>query len=327
MKKCQSCGGSVRPSAKYCVLCGFNIRDFELNAEKKKMFCPECGVRFSALYSDAYCTDDEGNAIHIVCPDCAFDLTADALLGFSNEGDLPEEPPVEPPLGGIVTGGEVSGGGGAGAPAERITVSGKLTLGNYPQRAYGSAEPIVWRVLAKRDGAALLIAERAIERKEYHELCEDTLWEFCSLRRWLNGEFFSSAFSDEERELIIRSHLTNPNNARTFGGEDTDDCVFLLSITEAEAYFHTDEERCAKPTEHACSEGLEPSELNGNARWLLRSPGMSPEMVSSVDEEGMIDTVGCEVNEENSAVRKSVKQLRSFTLQICGTYSHCGKNT
>ena len=57
-------------------------------------------------------------------------------------------------------------------------------------------EPIKWRVLKQDEETLLLITDRIIDAIPYNinEKVETT-WEKSSLRKWLNNDFFNSAFS------------------------------------------------------------------------------------------------------------------------------------
>ena len=61
-------------------------------------------------------------------------------------------------------------------------------------------------------------------------------WENSSVRAWLNGPYYRT-FTEEERELIVKTHNSNPDSSEygTSGGNDTDDDIFLLSLDEANA--------------------------------------------------------------------------------------------
>ena len=101
-----------------------------------------------------------------------------------------------------------------------------------------------WRVLDERDGKKLIITEDIIEARPYDSEFTDEydfgnlLWESCSLRQYLNGEFLNK-FTDEERGRIIETRISNPINLwyGISGGLDTHDKIFLLSLEEADKYF------------------------------------------------------------------------------------------
>ena len=95
-----------------------------------------------------------------------------------------------------------------------------------------------WRVLEIQDGKALLLSDKVIERRAYHEPGRAVTWETCTLRQYLNGEFYDS-FSAAEKALIAETRLTNDDNPwyGTSGGNATTDRIFLLSLEEVVKYF------------------------------------------------------------------------------------------
>lgn len=80
-----------------------------------------------------------------------------------------------------------------------------------------------------------------------------TTWETCTLRQWLNNNFFNAAFSGYERAMIPTVTVSADENPEysTDHGNATQDRVFLLSIDEANKYFGSDSERRCKPTDYA----------------------------------------------------------------------------
>lgn len=82
---------------------------------------------------------------------------------------------------------------------------------------------------------------------------KDVTWEKCTLRQWLNHEFYDTAFGLEESEQIQTS-LVKPEKSlgmmKVFK-KDTLDKIFLLSSEEANKYYGTDDARKCQPTEYA----------------------------------------------------------------------------
>ena len=91
-----------------------------------------------------------------------------------------------------------------------------------------------WRILDIQGNAALIITEHMIEQHPYNNRAGDVTWADCSLRKYLNGEFYNK-FTAAERSRIIPVLNTNRDNQwyRSKGGEDTRDYLFLLSMEEA----------------------------------------------------------------------------------------------
>ena len=152
----------------------------------------------------------------------------------------------------------------------------KITFGEY------AGEDIDWIVLDETADSMFVISEKVIEDKRYNEFVYELTWENSELRKWLNDDFYNSAFDSNEKKRIIKTHLQNPDNPEAFvsGGNDTDDYVFLLSFEELDKYFDGEEDRRAEPTEHTVEsyynppEGWEVTPLrNEYFSWWLRTPG------------------------------------------------------
>lgn len=113
-------------------------------------------------------------------------------------------------------------------------------FGSYEQDndLENGTEPVEWYVLDKTDGEATLLAVYLLDCKSYN----GATWENCTLRSWLNDEFYNTAFSMEEQAVIVDAKVVNENNPlyNTEGGNDTADKVWLLSLGEIEKYFYID---------------------------------------------------------------------------------------
>lgn len=153
-------------------------------------------------------------------------------------------------------------------------------------------EPIEWIVLDKIDGQLLLLSTSCLEGMAYNtESFTPVTWEICSLRRWLNEEFFSQAFTEMEKTWIPSVVNENPPHSvvETPGGRDTVDRVFILCERDTVIYLKNDADRQeigrASATQAAVSNGLQANE-EGYASWWLRSPGMYEYIAQFVDQNG-----------------------------------------
>lgn len=88
---------------------------------------------------------------------------------------------------------------------------------------YFKVEPIRWRVLTKEDGKKMLLCDRILANMPWGN--GETSYPDCSLRTWLNGEFFDVAFNDEEKAAAIKPFWSYDNG--------TEDIVFLLSLADS----------------------------------------------------------------------------------------------
>ncbi len=98
-----------------------------------------------------------------------------------------------------------------------------------------------WRILDIKDHAALIITENIIDQRSYHDAYKEITWADCSLRKYLNGEFFDK-FSLADQSRIIPVTNKNPDNQwyGTKGGADTKDSIFILSIEEVVCQYFGD---------------------------------------------------------------------------------------
>ena len=147
-----------------------------------------------------------------------------------------------------------------------------ITMGTYEQDGdtKNGAEPIEWMVLDEKDDRLLVISVKALETMAYDDtmgLSSHIWWENCSLRKWLNKDFLSAAFSADEQKNILSTKLTTKDTHGTF---ETKDQLFCLSIAELRQYFPTNESMMCKGTEVAIKANGSVGE-SGNACWWLRN--------------------------------------------------------
>ena len=178
---------------------------------------------------------------------------------------------------------------------DRAKVGDYVFFGTYEQDNDSSngKEDIEWLVLAKNGNKTLVISKYALDCQQYNTSDTDVEWESCSLRKWLNGTFASSAFTSDEQRMIQNATVTADENPSysTSPGDNTTDKVFLLSIEEAEKYFATDESRKCSPTAYAEAQGAATSS-EATCYWWLRSPGGEQYNAAYVSTEGSVNYYG-----------------------------------
>ena len=169
-------------------------------------------------------------------------------------------------------------------------------------------EPIKWRVLKQDEKTLLLITDRIIDTVPYNvNEKTDTTWEKSSLRKWLNNEFFNSAFSYEEKMDIIECDVQAESNPlySTNPGNSTNDKVFILSINQAEQLFEGENIRKTSGTNSAVEKGLfEDSEHN--SWWWLRYPGEHGRSTAVVHSNGVVLNHGIPVFYSSGGVRPAI---------------------
>lgn len=177
-----------------------------------------------------------------------------------------------------------------------------IYFGSYPQSDVtgNTKEPIKWRVLSVEGDDAFLVADRNLDLQRYNEGGAAT-WQNCTLRSWLNGydasqnvvgkdystdNFIDRAFSKAEQNAVYTTRVRNKDNPDygTYGGNDTDDKIFLLSyeeVTSASYGFSAamvyDMARERDNTTYAAAGGSIQADLANSAGyiddWWLRTPG------------------------------------------------------
>lgn len=165
-------------------------------------------------------------------------------------------------------------------------------------------EALTWKILSMDNEKALVISTDGIDCKLYNTEAIETSWEKCSLRKWLNGKFLSEAFTFDEATQILTTDVPCGSSASV--KKSTQDKLFLLSISEAETYFSSDEERMCKPTAFAIQHDAYEDATTGTCMWWLRNSGSSPERAALVTKSGQIDPGGDGVYCEGNAVRPAM---------------------
>ena len=206
-------------------------------------------------------------------------------------------------------------------PQQSYTVGDTVHFGQYD-----------WRVLDVQNGKALLLSEDIVEQRAYNDEDTDITWETCTLRAYLNGEFYEN-FSEEDRARIALTRNENPDNTwgtfdgkrfNTPGGNPTNDYIFLLSVPEVlkyypgqkphkdsygnEYYYEEDVRLVETISNYVDSDGYtynyyeEDGRLvsrfsNYGSSWWLRSPGDGQNSAADVRTFGIVYLLGCFVHE------------------------------
>lgn len=121
-----------------------------------------------------------------------------------------------------------------------------VKFGHYMQDKKGKKKtPIEWIVLDKKDDKVFLFSKYILDLKNFNDEYIETSWAECSLRKWINNEFYDIAFSSEEKKKILKTTNVNKGYKEapfydTKDSKDTVDKVFLLSQDEINIYFKND---------------------------------------------------------------------------------------
>ena len=190
---------------------------------------------------------------------------------------------------------------------KQYKVGDTVLLGRYPQDEDGGVKPIEWTVMKIEKNKMLLFSKYVLDTQQYNKKFEEATWETSDIRRWLNSDFYTTAFNDIEQSKIANTLVRTKNNPEygTAGGNDTEDKVFLLSIEEAESFFINDGERKAKTTKYAEKAGVLMDDER-YAWWWLRSPGYDGSNAAVVNNNGWVYRVGIIVIHDDDGVRPAL---------------------
>ena len=127
-----------------------------------------------------------------------------------------------------------------------------VKFGNY----YGE---ITWIILEQNDGKVMMISRDVLDFQPYHQFNYNGLgsavWNYSSIKNWLNTEFFEHAFSTVQQEAIIDTGIGR---------------VFLLSSDELETHKKLLEEE-PDFTPHAAELRKKKYQFTSPSDWLLRN--------------------------------------------------------
>ena len=198
----------------------------------------------------------------------------------------------------------------------------------YYQSNNSTKEPVKWRVLSNTGGQLFLLSDQNLEVFQYHTEREYVTWETSTIRSWLNGygassnaggdngtdytgdNFLAAAFSAGEQRAIATTTVVNDENTDygTDGGNDTNDRIFLLSLTETynRTYFPRGTNLRSTNTAYVAGGGKLGRGMNGANepdRYWLRSPGFEHWQAAFMEDDGSQNADGNPVNDRATAVR------------------------
>lgn len=153
-------------------------------------------------------------------------------------------------------------------------------------------ERIKWSILEEKEGKAMLIADLLLDSQNFEPSTSNSTYthsngesgyasnyELSYIRRWLNDNFYNTAFLSYENAIIQKTFVDNSSETTNtqpnhYTGNDTEDKVFLLSYKDISTYYPDDSERKASGTDYAKIQGLKVNS-EGCSNWWLRSPALA----------------------------------------------------
>lgn len=164
---------------------------------------------------------------------------------------------------------------------------------------YFKWEPIKWRVLENNGSELFLIADKGLDCKKVNiDSCPIT-WKDCSLRRWLNREFYQEAFSAGEQGAVVETSIETVANPDSDARDHVSLLCYLEAINSKYGFCSSGNtlsaSRWMQPSNYARAMGVyidEDGDMAGNCHWWLRHPGDNPQQYAITGLEGKADWSG-----------------------------------
>lgn len=166
-------------------------------------------------------------------------------------------------------------------PYQGIYVFGHYKFYDRDGNESKAPEQLSWLVVKEEGDRILLVSRFILDKQPYNAKRTEVTWETCSLRKWLNEDFYNTAFDSMDKKYILTVTNSNPDNAEkgTQGGNDTKDKVFLLSLDEYRTLVADEEDKAIFLS------------------WWLRSPAGDPASAINVNKDGLINPNGSGVDD------------------------------
>jgi hypothetical protein len=200
----------------------------------------------------------------------------------------------------------------------------KAINGYYKNTVYWfKFEPIKWRILSNTNGELFVMAVKILESRVYQSSAyTNVTWKICTLRNWLNNDFYNTAFNSSERAKIETSTVVNTG---ANGENNTNDKLFLLSYEDTvnTAYGFSsdsgaDSARQAQGTDYAKSNGLYVytyvNSIPVYSNWWLRSTRSNSSIALNVDDIGIVSDDDNEASLEMIGVRPAFNINQSSAI-------------
>ena len=162
-------------------------------------------------------------------------------------------------------------------------IGDKISFGRYFQGKDDKKRPLYWYIIDLNNNQMTLLSKYAIHSLPYHSEKKNITWETCSLREYLNDQFYNAAFNEKEQTAILNMPLEPAlgEGKSLIQSRRTRDKVFLLDADMVGNL--PDEIRICYPTKKAVAEnslfrgrGLSTEDYT---YWWLRNPGKTNKTV------------------------------------------------
>lgn len=178
-------------------------------------------------------------------------------------------------------------------------------------------EPVSWTVFDA--DAGFIVSNLVLDSQEYYDSYSDRTidgktvysnnWEYSNIRKWLNDDFYNTAFTAAEQNAIRVTPLSNVAYSTDFSKYDannTEDKVVALTYAFATKYWTNAADRIAKNTDYAKCQGAFNNSNAGTSYYWLCSAGGDASYSSYVNYSGDVNS-SCRVYSTYIGVRPAIR--------------------
>ena len=199
----------------------------------------------------------------------------------------------------------------------------------YKDESTGTARYFVmndikWDIINEDDESYLLMSHNAIDAVQYNDEYTAIDWDNCSLRKWLNEDFYGIAFNKEQKPMLREINVTSTKNPDygLYTGNNVTDYVTILSaeeVSEGANGFEGDRkaeeaDRTCKTTDFGMARGVHP-DSNGICKWWLRTCGVDTSSAIFVNTNGVLACDGYYVIGTDIGVRPVISVSKSEVVE------------
>ncbi len=158
------------------------------------------------------------------------------------------------------------------------------------QYCYFKWERIKWKVLQNDGSTLFLAADKGLDCKSY-STSTSSGWGDCTLRSWLNSDFYNMAFSSDEQGVIAN---TGGNKVSLLSSDEATNPVY--GFCEDESADSVSRRVQASDYAHARGGWISGDDDKGNSWWWLKSWNYLGELTTYVDAGGGVNWYGNNVH-------------------------------
>ncbi len=176
---------------------------------------------------------------------------------------------------------------------------------------YSDSRPMYWRVIKRVSNKILCVAEEGVVLDQMigctaEDAFAEASWPTSSIRKWLNGEFLESTFSDNELMRLMCCRTSDGTGSSLAFSDD----VFLLSEAEVSVFMPAPRDRLIMGTPSYLdldAGGIPAGREKAVNPWWLRTQGRKGDWYFSfVDASGEINRDGMPGGSFSCAVRPAI---------------------